>query len=83
MSGAIPPLPQYAFMSWCLVKYRDNFTFYLYLYLYLLCHRRVRFVIRRIPMMQHTPYFTRPMFASDEWYVFKVTIGEGSDLRLG
>jgi hypothetical protein len=31
MSGAIPPLPQYAFMAWCSVKkkekYRDNFTF--------------------------------------------------------
>jgi hypothetical protein len=30
MSGAIHPLPQYAFMAWCLVKHRDNFTFYLY-----------------------------------------------------
>jgi hypothetical protein len=30
MSGAIHPLPQYAFMAWCLVKkHRDNFTFYL------------------------------------------------------
>jgi hypothetical protein len=28
MSGAIPPLPQYAFLAWCLVKkHRDNFTF--------------------------------------------------------
>jgi len=27
MSGAIPPLLQYAFMAWCLVKHRDNFTF--------------------------------------------------------
>jgi hypothetical protein len=27
MSGAITPLPQYAFMAWCLVKHRDNFTF--------------------------------------------------------
>jgi hypothetical protein len=27
MSGAIPPIPQYAFMAWCLVKHRDNFTF--------------------------------------------------------
>jgi hypothetical protein len=26
MSGAIPPLPQYAFMAWCLVKHRDDFT---------------------------------------------------------
>jgi hypothetical protein len=24
--------PQYAFMAWCLVKHRDNFTFYLYIY---------------------------------------------------
>jgi hypothetical protein len=27
MSGAIPPLRQYVFMAWCLVKHRDNFTF--------------------------------------------------------
>jgi hypothetical protein len=27
MRGAIPPLPQYAFIAWCLVKHRDNFTF--------------------------------------------------------
>jgi hypothetical protein len=27
MRGAIPPLPQYDFMAWCLVKHRDNFTF--------------------------------------------------------
>jgi hypothetical protein len=26
MSGAIPPLPKYVFMAWCLVKkHRDNF----------------------------------------------------------
>jgi hypothetical protein len=31
MRGAIPPLPQYAFMAWCSVKHRENFTFYLYL----------------------------------------------------
>jgi ABC-type enterochelin transport system permease subunit len=27
MNGAIPPLSQYAFMAWCLVKNRDNLTF--------------------------------------------------------
>jgi hypothetical protein len=27
MRGAIPPLLQYVFMAWCLVKHRDNFTF--------------------------------------------------------
>jgi len=26
MCETIPPLPQYAFMAWCLVKHRDNFT---------------------------------------------------------
>jgi hypothetical protein len=29
MRGAIPPLYQYVFMAWCLVKHRDNFTSYL------------------------------------------------------
>jgi len=24
MRGAMPPLPQYVFMAWCLVKHRDN-----------------------------------------------------------
>jgi hypothetical protein len=34
MRGAIPPLTQYAFMAWCLVKrkHRDNFTFTSYRY---------------------------------------------------
>jgi hypothetical protein len=27
MREATPPLPQYAFMAWCSVKHRDNFTF--------------------------------------------------------
>jgi hypothetical protein len=27
MNGAIPPLLQYVFMAWCLVKHRDSFTF--------------------------------------------------------
>jgi hypothetical protein len=30
MRRAIHPLPQYAFMAWCLVKHRDNFTFTFY-----------------------------------------------------
>jgi hypothetical protein len=38
MSGDIPPLPQYAFMAWCLVKHRDNFTFTLTLLLRLYLH---------------------------------------------
>jgi len=31
MLKAIPPLPQYAYVAWCLVKHRDNFTFPFYL----------------------------------------------------
>jgi hypothetical protein len=27
MLGVIPPLLRYVFMLWCLVKYRDKFTF--------------------------------------------------------
>jgi hypothetical protein len=33
MCGATPPLPQYVFMAWCLVKHRDDVTFTL-LYLW-------------------------------------------------
>jgi hypothetical protein len=25
--GYVPPIPEYVFVAWCLVKYRDNFTF--------------------------------------------------------
>jgi hypothetical protein len=28
--GAIPPVPKYVFMAWCLVEHRDNFTFHSY-----------------------------------------------------
>jgi hypothetical protein len=28
MSGAIPPLSEYAFMAWCLVKHRDRYSFF-------------------------------------------------------
>jgi hypothetical protein len=31
MHGTMPPLPQYAFIAWCLVKHRDNFAFTFYL----------------------------------------------------
>jgi hypothetical protein len=37
MRGAIPPLPQYAFMAWCSVKKSQGHV-YLYLYLYLCGH---------------------------------------------
>jgi hypothetical protein len=34
MGGAVPPLPQYAFMAWCSVR-ESTGQLYLYLYLYL------------------------------------------------
>jgi hypothetical protein len=40
MSGAIPPLPQYAFMAWCSVKAQGQ----LYLYLYLYYHKRYQYM---------------------------------------
>jgi hypothetical protein len=30
MRCAIPSLPQYVFMAWCLVQQRDNFTFFIF-----------------------------------------------------
>jgi len=35
MRGAIPPLPQYAFMAWSLVKAQGQLYLYLYLSIYL------------------------------------------------
>jgi hypothetical protein len=32
MGGAIPPLPQYAFMMWCLVKAQGQLYLFPYLY---------------------------------------------------
>jgi len=32
MSGVIYSLPLYVFVTWCLVQYRGNFTFYFCLY---------------------------------------------------
>jgi hypothetical protein len=32
MSGAIPPLQQYVFMAWCLIKDRETFTLTIYNY---------------------------------------------------
>jgi hypothetical protein len=47
MCGAIPPLPQYAFMACCAVKkqYRDKFTFTLLLYIYALHSRLSSFCV--------------------------------------
>jgi len=40
MSEAIPPLPQYAFMTWCTVKAQRQLYFYLYLYEYECMNRK-------------------------------------------
>jgi hypothetical protein len=34
MREAIPLLPQYVFMTWCLVKHRDNFNFYYFIFIF-------------------------------------------------
>jgi hypothetical protein len=37
MRGVIPPLPQYVFMAWCLVKHKNKFTFCLLPYTHYSC----------------------------------------------
>jgi hypothetical protein len=32
-AGSYTSTPQYVFMEWCLVKRRDNFTFYTFMYI--------------------------------------------------
>jgi hypothetical protein len=51
MCGAIPPLPQYVFTAWCLVKQRDNFIFYLYLN---------RMFLNRIQFNTMHPVYVKP-----------------------
>jgi len=41
MHRAIPPFPQYVFMTWCLAKHRDNFTVYLYIYIHKYKHTKL------------------------------------------
>jgi hypothetical protein len=42
MRGAIPSLPQLAFVAWCLVKQRDTFTFATHFIMYVvICHTTV------------------------------------------
>jgi hypothetical protein len=44
--GATPPLPQYVFMAWYLVKRRDNFTFTFTFYICL--HNMTTFLLSRV-----------------------------------
>jgi len=54
--------PQCVLMVWCLVKYRDNFTFYLYLQYYSLRRKENTGGRRRkIPLFS---FFTRPFYSA-------------------
>jgi hypothetical protein len=56
MSGAIPPLPQYAFMAWCLLERRDNFfTFMMYIYCNFILHTIARSPMRLELFLIPTP----------------------------
>jgi hypothetical protein len=56
MSGAIPPLPQYAFMAGCLVKAQGQLYLCLYIYLYL-----IKFFIKNKTLYQpKTKYIDIP-----------------------
>jgi hypothetical protein len=52
MRGAIPPFPQYVFMTCCLVKHRDNFTFLPVICLWLKGSRRT--------FWKNLPHFAPP-----------------------
>jgi hypothetical protein len=64
MRGAIRPLPQYAFMAWCLVKHREEFTLcpftklshfkYTYRALFVLVLKRVQFTFFHDMFLPHT-----------------------------
>jgi len=45
MGGAVPPLPQYAFMAWCSVKKAQG-QLYLYLYPYLIKYNNILMELR-------------------------------------
>jgi hypothetical protein len=71
MRGAVPPLPQYAFTTWCLVKQRDNFTIsdqHVYYPRWSICLLYTRVTIKQL--VTHTPginesYFKNAFFYSD------------------
>jgi hypothetical protein len=55
--------PQYIIMAWCLVKHRDNFTFYLYLQTYLTYE--VKFSFHKVKVKSFlclTTYHTRKTY---------------------
>jgi hypothetical protein len=56
MRGAIPPLSQYVFMAWYIVKHRDNFTFTFTNIIGVIKSRRMRCVgyVRMEKMRMHT-----------------------------
>jgi hypothetical protein len=68
MRGAIPPLPEYVFMAWCLVKHKDNFKFTftfmfkLYLFGFSKLHLRslfIYFTVVHLPLysLSYTHFF--------------------------
>jgi hypothetical protein len=83
MSGGIHPLTQYAFMAWCSVKVRDNFTFTFHLVwgsdwqesikskfaIWLLVWRPVPYLVEIISVVSEVIH-------SDKWY------GQGSQFQF-
>jgi hypothetical protein len=58
MRRAVPPLPQYVFMTWCLVKHRDNFTFTLF---YTLCDNKTNIQVSTYGVFVGKPEGKRPL----------------------
>jgi len=67
MRGAISLLPQYAFMAWCLVKHRDNFTFTF------TCRSKVTYILHECGVEIYRFYFRRfPNLLYVKWYIMKI-----------
>jgi hypothetical protein len=60
MSGAIPPLPQYAFMAWCSVKEQGQLYLYIYLYLYVY---NIKLIFKLAEVSNYMLGFDSPEFA--------------------
>jgi hypothetical protein len=80
MRGAIPPLPQYVSMAWCLVKHRDSFTF-AFIPKYVICiYTHIYIYIYVNSKLVNSSFFkgghrSAILYWESEWGCFEVTAG--------
>jgi len=74
MHGIVPPLPQYAFMEWCLVKkeHRDTFTFTFEVYYAEICNQLHCFNLNKAHLCLVPNIFILFMTVSEQCDTFKI-----------